>query len=62
MCKNYCTFARFFETVKKKYTYPTIEILPFYAVTALCTSPEGNVGGGNDPEAVGRSPQQTAPF
>lgn len=48
--------------MKKKYTYPTIEILPFYAVTALCTSPEGNVGGGEDPEAVGRSPRLTAPF
>ena len=52
--------------MKKLYIQPTLEILPFRAVTALCESGEGgapgSVGGGGDPEGLGRVPQRAAVF
>ena len=54
--------------MKKKYTYPTIEILPFCAVNALCGSGGGGTnedmynGGGADPWTGGMAPQRTAVF
>lgn len=50
--------------MKKKYTYPTMEILPYRTQIALCSGGGGgggNVGGGEDPD-LGRSPRRTEPF
>ncbi len=52
--------------MKKLYIQPTLEILPFRAMTALCESGEGgasgSIGGGGDPEGLGRAPHRTAVF
>ena len=52
--------------MKKQYIQPTLEILPFRAMTALCESGEGgapvSIGGGGDPEGLGRVPHRTAVF
>ena len=57
-----CTL--FEKMMKKLYIQPTLEILPFRAMTALCESGEGgdNVGGGLDPEEYGRSPHRAPVF
>ena len=50
---------------KKKYIYPSIEILPFCTINALCSSggsgDSGTIGGGGDPES-GRAPRRTGVF
>lgn len=64
--KDFVLLRAICETMKKTYTYPTMEILPLGMRVALCTSPGGgggggNVGGGEDPD-IGRAPRQTDLF
>jgi len=48
-----------FEKMKKNYIHPTIEITPFYALTALCESGgEGNINHGGNPWDDAHSPRK----
>lgn len=51
--------------MKKSYTYPVIDILPFYVVTTLCGSEVQDALGGGDSGADpwgSRAPQRPSPF
>jgi len=50
--------------MKKSYTYPVIDILPFYAVTTLCASEEhfDVEENGKDPWIYSRAPRRTPAF
>ena len=53
--------------MKKNYTQPTLEIMPFRAMNALCGSGEvqDGLGGGNtgaNPWTGGRGPRRTPVF